>query len=121
MAISPALFALRRKVIENLYEARRLTNDRVPYIKVRIVETEPNVAGQAFLAKNEIHISNRMENWSDLKIKHIVFHELAHQYLGAEHSKKKDLMNPTYQPQLTSEKIEKDFRSLASKKLGNVI
>lgn len=121
MAISPKLFTLRRKVIENLYEARRLTNDRVPYIKVRIVELEPMIAGRAFISKNEINISNQMENWSDLKVKYIVFHELAHQYLGAKHSKKKDLMNPTYQPQLTSEKIEKDFRSLASKKLEKVI
>jgi hypothetical protein len=110
--IDEATFQLRRRVMNYLYEARNLSDQKLPWIKVRIVPLKDStLLGVSVSGRNEINISEGMANWDDLKLKYVVFHELCHKYFGGKHLEK-GLMNPIIQP-LNSEEIDRDFMACA--------
>jgi hypothetical protein len=105
--------------MNHLYRARDLSGQCMPWVKVRIEKLPKRVIGEVdsigISKSNEMKISENMVKWSDLKLKNIVFHELAHKYLGAKHiSDKKNIMYPDY-IELPASKVEKDFIALAKK------
>jgi hypothetical protein len=85
-------YALRRKVIELVYEARRMV--KLPRIEVRITEDDPMILGQAVLKSNQIWISQKVVKDYDLRA--IVWHEIIHAVLGVGHDEKCPLMASTY-------------------------
>lgn len=110
--MTPELFALRRKVMNNLYEARALSNQKLPWIKVRIKKMKcDNILGCAFALKDEINISEDMGSWKDITTKQVVFHELCHKYFNGKHTAK-GLMAPYIQI-LSNDEIIKDFKKCA--------
>jgi hypothetical protein len=98
--------------MNHLYEARNLSNQKLPWIKVRIKKLKCDDAlGCALAIKNEINISEDMGSWNDLTTKYVVFHELCHKYFGGKHTEK-GLMAPVIQD-LSEGEIIKDFKKCA--------
>lgn len=89
-------YALRRKVIDLLYEAKKMVN--LPRIEVKITEDDPTILGQAVLKSNKIWISQKVVKNYDLRS--IVWHELIHSVLGVGHDEKCPLMASTYKKPL---------------------
>jgi len=121
---------LRKQVMNHLYRARELTQihsgKKMPWIKVRIKPLPENKKGKTLARvdsigisdNNEMDISERMTEWTNLELKSTVFHELGHKYLDAPHVKdSKNLMYPYRNRRIiTNKKIEEDFIELAKKK-----
>jgi len=115
--VSDEIFKLRRRTMKHLYRARELSGKRVPWIKVRVKPLKKkNLMGVSISKRNEINVSDKMAKWNERDLKHVVFHELGHKYLGAGHSKdKKHLMAPVIS-KISDKKIESDFKKLAKNK-----
>jgi hypothetical protein len=91
------LFAQRRRVIDCLYDAKRVLGVDLPRVKVRIVDyDEAKTLGLCHIGKDHITVSGDVFNWSDEKLRHIVWHELAHAWFNAKHDPANPLMAPTY-------------------------
>jgi hypothetical protein len=92
-------YALRRKVIEVIYEAKKRVE--LPRIDVRI--TEPNkgshsgILGLAYLGLNMVYIPSHLIEKGRLKpfFKEVVLHEIVHAVTGFEHDAKCPLMAPS--------------------------
>lgn len=101
-------YELRRKVIDIIYEVKKLHS--IPRIEVRIVSGgNENNCGYAYLGKNIIHINETFVKSNVLQLKHIVLHELVHAITGFKHDESCLLMQP-YLPKVINEKlIEEKF------------
>lgn len=87
------VYKLRRKVMDIIYEARKLINNDMHRITVRITECDlPHILGTARLNCNIIWIPSR--TCSDKRLRHVVYHELCHALWGVEHDESCKLMNP---------------------------
>lgn len=87
------LFIQRRRIINMLYEVRNELKIELPYITVRIADfKKENLLGLGFFKKNQIVISDKVSQWSDDYLRHIVYHELAHAYFNAPHDESCKLM-----------------------------
>lgn len=96
-------YSLRRKVIDIIYEAKKLHS--IPRIEVRIVSGgNENNCGYAYLGQNIIHINEKFININPLQLKHLVLHELIHAITGFNHDDNCVLMNP-YLPKVINEKL----------------
>ncbi len=84
-------YALRRKVISIIYDARKLTN--LPRIEVRITEDHKKILGRARMNKNIIWVTKEAIKYKCLKA--IVYHEILHAVFGIEHDDKCLLMGKT--------------------------
>lgn len=122
LPIDDKLRKQRERVIKALYEAKKVLNMDLPWVKVRIVEFEKSsTLGLCFIDKNYITISKDLENWSEDYLKLVVWHELAHAYFNAPHDKTCPLMHPFAQKgvklaELTKALLKVKNRSLKSKK-----
>ena len=88
-------YALRRKVIEIIYTAKK-KGFNLPRIEVRIVNTEINngACGYAYLNKNIVHINEKWVNINNECLTFIVLHEIVHAVTGFEHDNNCYLMQP---------------------------
>lgn len=79
LKMSDETYKLRRKVIDYIYEAKRIY-PRLPRITVRITENDDKIAGLALVGGNTIWIT------SDYVAKRgVVFHEILHACFGVRH------------------------------------
>lgn len=109
--------------MNHLYRARELSGECMPWVKIRIEPLSKNKKYQILAQvdsigiskNNEMKISEQISKWNEKTLKHVVFHELGHKYLGARHTDKKcHLMSPMI-CNIPESKIEKDFIELAKK------
>ena len=95
-----ATYALRRRVIDIIYEAKnelRAHGLQLPRIEVRIVDTDPSVTacGYAYLGANVVHIATKWAtNGTAAELYHIVLHEIVHAATGFRHDENCYLMHP---------------------------
>lgn len=97
LEMNDKLFRQRRRVIDALYEAKRVLGMELPRIKVRIVEfneKEQHVLGVCFIEKDYISISHQIVSWNDDMVRHVVWHELGHAWFKAKHDESCPLMHP---------------------------
>lgn len=93
-------YALRRRVIDIIYEAKnelRANGVQLPRIEVRIVDTDPSVTacGYAYLGANVVHIATKWAtHGTDAELYHIVLHEIVHAVTGFGHDENCYLMHP---------------------------
>ena len=88
-------YALKRKVMNIIYEAKKLLNNNMPRISVRIVDANSDnkdVLGVALLGKNIIWIMADTVNMSSDRLREVVYHELVHAVYGVTHSENCELM-----------------------------
>jgi len=112
---------LRKVILGYLYEASDLLGRKFEWTKVRIVNTQKmkyntccekntkiDFAGLAWFDHKEFHVNENFVNSPHLK--HIVFHELLHTWLGIRHDDKKILMN-TFLPKIpmTNDELINEF------------
>ena len=109
----------RKRIMNHLYRARELVGERVPWVKVRIVNFDGKALGCAGVGIDNgfgVMVDEECMNWSENEMKYIIFHELCHKYLGFRgHTKRKNhLMNASVN-NISDEMIEKDFKEIAIK------
>lgn len=94
--MNPETYALRRKVIGFVYEAKELLGDSFKRVDVRITDcSEPRTLGTAKMGDCIMWIpASTLSKKNDLAVRHVVFHELAHAIFAAEHNNKCPLMAP---------------------------
>ena len=94
--MNDATYALRRNVIEAIYELKKHVN--LPRIEVRIVDAgDGGYCGYAYLNSNVIHIRDTYASdqyKSKASILHLTAHEVVHAVTGFEHDKDCYLMQP---------------------------
>ena len=88
-------YALRRKVIDIIYEAKN-KGFKLPRIEVRVVNTEVrnHACGYAYLNSNVVHINEKYINDNIEFLTHVVLHEIVHAVKGFEHDNNCYLMRP---------------------------
>jgi hypothetical protein len=90
------VYALRRKVIELIYEAKQ-TVPNLPRIEVRITEESDRVNGVARVGGKAIWIPSNSAGRTEDQLRRTVFHEICHAAFGADHVEGCPLMAPVYQ------------------------
>ncbi len=109
-------YALRKKVIEFIYRAKKLVDGDLPRVDVRITEDDPatfiksdsRILGVGRMEQNMIWIPEfTLKNGYDLHW--VVFHELGHAIFGESHDNHSKLMCPVYKSGLSSSEIDKLF------------
>jgi len=81
-------FEQRKRIMSMVYDARKLLGVELPWIKVRIVtmgQGHENALGLCYIEKNHIAICESSSEWSDNRLRLVVWHELAHAYFNAKH------------------------------------
>jgi len=116
--MNPETYALRRRVIEIIYEAKNLARKELgidlPRIQARIVDKDPesvlkrNALGTACLGTSEIWIPKDTLDSTYYNLKSIVFHEILHAAYCVPHIKSSPLMS-AYYAKMTDEDINKWF------------
>jgi len=76
-------YALRRKVIDLIYEIKRFVPD-LPRIEVRITESNRHTLGEAALNDRKIWIPDEVISAGCLR--EVVYHEVLHAVYGTPHS-----------------------------------
>ena len=89
-------YALRRKVINIIYEAKN-KGFKLPRIEVRVVNTQVRneACGYAYLGKNIVHINEKWINENTDCLTHIVLHEIVHAVTSFAHDNNCYLMQPS--------------------------
>ena len=116
LKMNDEVYKLRRKVIDIIYDAKKLAD--LPYITVRV--TEPGtkiidgdkywILGQALIDGNTIWISNSAISMSKDELRMTVYHEILHSVFGIRHRKNCPLMNPEHGNVLSKEEADRIFR-----------
>lgn len=100
--MNDSVYALRRQVIDIIYEANRRLPVRLPRIEVRVVDGgDCHVAGYAWMGRNIVHIPKATFGSPDLV--QVVLHEILHAVLSTEHDDDCPLMSPCIDKSLTDE------------------
>lgn len=115
LKMTDELFTQRRRVITQLYAARKVIGKELPRIKVRIVKFDSrSTLGVCFIDKDFISISSDLTQWNDEKLRFIVWHELGHAYFRASHDENCVLMRSTLPVKLPSlAMLEKALKKLS--------
>ena len=119
MRMNDSVYALRRQVIDIIYEAnRRLQangHPRLPRQEVRIVDGgEANILGYAWMGKNIVHIPKRTcegarDTATHTALLYTTLHELLHSVLAVEHTETCPLMSTYHDYTVTDEQAWKLF------------
>lgn len=107
LPMTPVLFEQRKRVIGLIYDAKAIMSevgiDNLPWINTRICVSpsltgSPTVLGCAWkgLGQPFISIKDEMKEWDDLKLKHVVWHELLHAWFSIQHTQNDPLMRAIY-------------------------
>jgi len=95
--MSTDTYALKRRVIGFVYEAKNLIGDKFERVNVVIGDSPPGNLGAAFTGKKAIFIAARVaETASDDDLRSTVFHELVHAITGFRHDDTCPLMAPVH-------------------------
>ena len=88
-------YALRRKVIEVIYEAKKRVS--LPRIDVRITDVDHKALGWAYIGQDIVYMPEQMFTNPRFKtyFKEVVLHEIVHAVTGFEHDDKCPLMSPS--------------------------
>lgn len=106
------VYALRRKVMQFVYEAKVLTLNKMKRVDVRIIENnKEGVAGVARMAARIIWIPESYANNLTGKLRQVVFHELLHAVYNIDHNEKCDLMCANVSAQINEKMQNKIFLS----------
>jgi hypothetical protein len=99
-------YALRRQVMELIYEALEVIERDMPRVTVRITDAKrPEILGTALLNRNVIWITaNACENYD---LREIVYHELVHAWTGFGHDENCPLMSSTANGKLSKKDAQK--------------
>ncbi len=109
MKMNNDVYALRRKVINVIYELKKHVN--LPRIEVRIVENgDWGVCGYAYLGKKIVHMNKKYCTITDDALFHLVAHEVVHAVAGFGHDDKCYLMHPHYKPKPIKSKSLEAFK-----------
>jgi len=113
------VYALRRKVIDIIYEAnRRLQahgHPRLPRQEVRIVDGgKATILGYAWMGANIVHIPKRTcegprDTATHTELLHTTLHELLHSVLAVEHIETCPLMSTYHDYTLTDQQAWEVF------------
>jgi len=88
-------YRLRRKVIDCIYEVKKLYPN-LPRIIVRITDTtKKNILASAKMNKCIIWVDSKTV---DSRLRQVVFHEILHTVFGINHDENCPLMKPVYTP-----------------------
>lgn len=91
--MNPETYALRRQVMEILYEAREVIGkENMPRVDIRITDTERHVLGTARMNDCMVWIPAATCGRSKEVLREVVYHELCHALWGVEHDEKCKLM-----------------------------
>ena len=111
--MNPETYKLRRKVIDLVYEAKRISAVELPRIDVRITDcNREGTLGTARMGDRIVWIPATSTDRDDLR--HIVFHEILHAVFGQPHVKGCPLMDAHISKVPTSE-IDRLFRHYTAK------
>ena len=83
------VYKLRRKVIDLIYEAKKLVD--LPRIDVRVTDNHKFIAGAGCVHDNKIWITEKF-----VASRAVVFHEILHAVYGVPHIAGCPLMAPVY-------------------------
>jgi len=98
LKMDDALFKQRRRIIEMLYDAKKVLGIDLPRVQIRIVEmANGEVSGISFVGKNSIVISHEIADWTEQELLRTVWHELGHAWFNASHDESCPLMS-AYRP-----------------------
>lgn len=100
--MSDAVYQLRRKVIDLIYEAKKLTD--LPRIDVRVTDDHEKILGVARYNANIIWITENA-----VASRCVVFHEILHAVFGQIHVKGCPLMDEKIDPNLDAETCNRLF------------
>ena len=89
------VYALRRAVIDLIYEAKETLPD-LPRIEVRITVDSDKLNGVARMSEKMIWIPANSAKRSRNELRRTVFHEICHAVFGTEHVNGCALMGPVY-------------------------
>lgn len=108
------VFAMRRRVIGFLYEAKKLYPE-MPRVEVRITEGKELadnkvLLGMASLRVKHISITKDAIGYDNDKLRHVVFHELVHTLFHVLHNEKCPLMCATVKKPATKTQAENVFK-----------
>jgi hypothetical protein len=109
--MNPATYALRRKVMAMIYEAKALAPS-LPRVDIRITEDDATTLGLARMGNKEIWITSRAVDSDKFDLRTIVFHELVHAVYGIDHDETCKLMRSTHKP-LAKAEAERLFKKYA--------
>jgi len=107
LKMNDEVYALRRKVVDLIYEAKKMVP--LPRIEIKVTEDDPKILGQAVLSSNKIWISQKVVKNYDLRS--IVWHELVHAVLGVGHDEKCPLMASTYKGKMEPKDADRLLKS----------
>jgi len=111
------VYKKRREVIKYIYEAKKLLGDAFRRIDVRITEKMPN--NYLGVGRNNHDIiwipETTVIEYNGSKLRHIVFHEIAHTLFAARHHRKSYLMHPSLPAVCNDEKMDKGLISIAKR------
>ena len=92
------VYALRRKVIEVIYEAKaklKAEGKQMPRIDVRITDVDHKALGWAYIGLNMVYIPEQLFTSRKKYFKEVVLHEIVHAVTGFRHDDKCPLMSPS--------------------------
>jgi len=112
-------YALRRKVMNIVYEANNMIEGKLPRVQVRITEDgtgrQENALGVATVGRKEIWIADQSFKLSNNDLRHVVLHELCHALFGTRHSNSCPLMSPKLSYSVGIELQNDTFKKYAKK------
>lgn len=112
--MSPEVYALRRRVIALVYEAKGLY-PKLPRVTVRIADDHETTLAIAKVGRDYIEVSERAVICDDFDLRTIVFHELVHACFSVMHIESCPLMKPIHSP-LSKDQAQKLFLKYAQGK-----
>lgn len=123
LKMSDDVYALRRRVIEHVYDAKNLLRKHgveLPRIEVRVTDNTGecgSALGMGRMGCNIIWISTKCLNIWKLHLKEVVFHEILHAVKAVKHDDSCPLMSPCvgHQP-LTDDVLNQNFIKYFDKK-----
>jgi len=87
-------YALRRKVMDVIYDVKRMVPD-LPRINVRITKAHERTLGRGEMGRGYvIWITEETAKGSALRLRHVTLHEILHTVYGVDHDETCPLMHP---------------------------
>jgi hypothetical protein len=112
LKMNDRVYALRRKVLAFVYEAKALFPG-LPRIEIRVTENDPRILGMATVGECVIWITERM-----VANRETVYHEIIHAVFGVGHDPRCSIMKATYNvdgPEMPKAEADKIFLKYARK------
>lgn len=113
MRMNDSVYALRRQVIDIIYEANRRLQasgrPRLPRQEIRIVDGgDTHILGYAWMGQNKLHIPKRTcegprDTSTHTTVLYTTLHELLHSVLAIEHTEACPLMSTHHDYTVTDE------------------